>query len=98
MSTRDTVHKFMLEYQDEHNKPPTMEDISNAVGALNFKSSARHTLETLVEDGRVKVDGTEGESRRYQAIKPPIIAPLPSNIWPDSGNSMFISPYINNKL
>lgn len=98
MSTGDLVHKFMLDYQVEHKKPPTMEQISNAVGTLNFKSSARHTLETLVQDGRVKIDGAEGESRRYQAVELPAIQSLSKSIWPDSGNNTFVLPHTTSKL
>lgn len=98
MDTRDTVHKFMLEYQKERGKPPTLEDIMDDVDGLNFKSSARHTVESLIRDGRVAVSSDAGKSRRYQAVEPPPIQPLSQSVWPNSGGNTFVLPHTTSKL
>ena len=89
--TPNQVHQFMLKFQKEHSKPPTLQDIQEAVGTLNWKSSARHTLETMVADGRVTVDGGEGESRRYHAVDLPAVAPI-KQLWPFDDKNMFVTP------
>ena len=68
-TTEDEVWEFMMKYQTEREKPPTMEEIKEHCYALNFRSSARETLLSLHSKGLVKIEGEEGTSRRHIAIE-----------------------------
>jgi hypothetical protein len=63
--------KFMLSYQrDNHGIPPTMEEMVEAC-ELNFRSSAKYQLESLVAMRVVEAIFPEGQARRYLALEEP---------------------------
>jgi hypothetical protein len=62
------VHQFMLGYQDEHGKPPTLREITSEIEGLNHASSTRYTVRILLSMGLVEETDPEGMTRRYKAI------------------------------
>jgi len=67
--TSDKVHEFMLNYQAEHRRPPSLSEIAEAIPELRYRSSARYTVRTLVAQGKVMPTGPRRSSRRYVAIE-----------------------------
>jgi hypothetical protein len=65
--TQQRIHKFMLEYQRSRGKPPTLDDIAVEIGSVNYRSSVKSALDSMVDSGVVRVDD-EAESRRYHAL------------------------------
>ena len=68
METTDRVWLFMLDHQQEHGKPPTMQEIATAMPTLNYRSSARYVLQQLAEEGRVIEAGEPGTACRHRAV------------------------------
>lgn len=68
METTDEVWRFMLEHQEGKGRPPTMAEIQEAVPGLNYRSSVKYALDTLVEEGRVVEEGDPGKALRHRAI------------------------------
>lgn len=68
MKTKYRVHKFMLEYQGHNGKPPTLDEITDGVSGLNYRSSARQSVRSLHKEGLVEA-GREGTSRRFLALE-----------------------------
>jgi len=60
---------FMLKYQDEHGKAPTLREIVEAVPALNWRSSARDVLMRLKKRGKVEERGAVNCARRFWALR-----------------------------
>lgn len=90
--TAEALHDYMLRYQDEHHKPPTLEEIAAAMETLNYRSSALSAIERAITLGLVASDGDESSSRRYYAISrkeieesfnPTWIIVQPDNLWLD---------------
>ena len=90
--TAEALHDYMLRYQAEHHKPPTLEEIAAAMETLNYRSSALAAIERAITLGLVASDGDESSSRRYYAIgrqeieerfAPTWIAVRPENLWLD---------------
>ena len=68
--TKDQVWRWMLEFQQTHGQLPKMEEIREAFDHLNWRSSVRHVLRTLVSEGRVVTVDEPGTARRYRAVVP----------------------------
>ena len=68
MRTADSVWMFMMEYQEQHGMPPTLDEISQNVNGLSYRSSAQFAVRALVSQGRVVVEATPGSSRRHRAV------------------------------
>lgn len=64
----EALYDFMLRYQEEHHKPPTLEEIATALTTLNYRSSALAAVQRAMDLGLVASDGDESSSRRYYAI------------------------------
>lgn len=64
------VWQFMIDYQEEHHMPPTLEEIAETLPS-QYRSSAKHYAEKLVEAGWVEEVAEEGKSRRYRATNAP---------------------------
>lgn len=80
MSTEDAVWTFMLDYQREHEMPPTMDEVVAAVDGLNWRSSAQYTLRNLMEEGRVQEVNDANYSRRHRAVhRPDRLTSMPDN-------------------
>jgi len=63
-----SVYQFMVEYQQKNQMPPTLAEIVEAVDEINWRSSARHTILKLQEQGLVEECGEVGCARRYKAV------------------------------
>lgn len=90
--TAEALHEYMLKYQEEHHKPPTLEEIAAALEPLNYRSSALAAVQRAVAMGLVVSDGDESSSRRYYAIdrqviedrfNPTWVAVQSETLWPD---------------
>ena len=88
----EALHDFMLRYQEEHRKPPTLEEIATALETLNYRSSALAAVQRAMDLGLVASDGDESSSRRYYAIEraeiearfaPTFIRIHSETLWPD---------------
>lgn len=66
----DELYDWMLSYQEAFGEPPTLREVANAHESMSFRSSARHTLHSLILRGRVEIVKPEGHSRRYRAVLP----------------------------
>jgi len=66
LNKKEEVLAYMREYQNIFIKPPTLQDIARGVEGLNWRSSVRYTLESLLSDGRVELVAPSGYSRRYR--------------------------------
>jgi len=61
----------MLDYQEQNQMPPKMDEIQAAQPTLNWRSSVKHHLGKLIAQGRViTVDGPR-TARRYRALPDP---------------------------
>jgi hypothetical protein len=66
----DELHQWMLEYQETNGEPPTLREVAEAHESMNHRSSARHTLHSLIFRGLAAIVEDEGYARRYLAILP----------------------------
>jgi len=66
----DELYEWMIRYQEKNDEPPTLDEVADAIGSMNFRSSARHTLHSLIMRGLVEIIKPEGYARRYKAILP----------------------------
>lgn len=91
MQTAEALHGYMLQYQEEHHKPPTLDEIAAAMETLNYRSSARAAIERAIALGLVETDGDESSSRRYYAVDrqtldekfQPTFIVVNTSLWPD---------------
>ena len=88
MTPADRIHAFMLEYQDDHQRPPSLREIAAAVSYKSV-STVHLRLNELILDGRVSYAGIY-ESRGYVALRPaPVLPPLPPRYrWPFHGEGI----------
>jgi len=70
----DNLYEWMLQYQQANGVPPTLREVTDAQGTMNYRSSARHTLHSLIMRDMVVIVRPEGHSRRYQAVLPQKVA------------------------
>jgi hypothetical protein len=66
--TRYGLHSFMLDYQDRHDYPPLMREMVDACPTLTWRSSVRHNLLILLDEGLVEERGETGTKRRWWAV------------------------------
>ena len=64
------VHTYMLNYQAVRGNPPTLAQIAEAVEDLNHRSSARYSVQMLMEYGLVVEEKGKwaNHARRYRAV------------------------------
>jgi len=67
--TEQQVWDYMMEYQDQYKKPPTMEEIAVNT-TLAGKSGSKYILGELLLKGYVITTTEGGTSRRYMALEP----------------------------
>lgn len=60
---RQVVYKFMLRYQEQHQRPPTVREIMVAVG-ISSTSQVHYNLRRLVQMGKVVIDETAARGAR----------------------------------
>ena len=81
------VWEFYLSYQEDHyGIPPTMDEVCEATG-LNFRSSVKHIIKSLIDMRVMDEIFEEGQSRRYRALK----EPKQDNLWNESPFERMIS-------
>lgn len=68
MATTDEVWEFLLEFQQKSGRLAKLDDIREAHGQLGYRSSALHSVRTLVREGRVETLDEPGSPRRYRAV------------------------------
>ena len=68
--TEREVWEFMMEYQGNRQKPPTLDEIAGNVEDLTWRSGPKYVMKGLVNQGMVEVTGKPGTSRRYMAVEP----------------------------
>ena len=64
------VHTYMLNYQAVRGSPPTLAQIAEAVQTINHRSSARYSVQMLMEYGLVVEEKGKwaNDARRYRAV------------------------------
>jgi len=65
-----TLWAFMVKYQEEHQMPPTLDEMTEVLSS-EHRSSAKHFVEKLIAAGWVVEVAEEGKSRRYRATNAP---------------------------
>ena len=68
-SMNKKVHKFMISYQEQFGRSPTLSEIVDAIHGLNYRSSARYALEKLLAQGLVITVFPTNYGRRYRAVE-----------------------------
>lgn len=59
---------YMLAYQREHSVPPTLREMAEYLSNLNYRSSAREVIVTLLRNKLVVTTKPAGYARRYEAV------------------------------
>ena len=70
----DELHEWMIRYQQANGEPPTLDEVAEAMKSMSFRSSARHTLHSLIMREMVTIVKPEGCARRYKAVLPEKVA------------------------
>jgi len=83
MDTKEAVYRFMLDYQHRKGAPPTLDEIQANVEGLNYRSSAKAAVKSLVAKGLVIVINDPGSSRRYRAVEEPVGRQVAARTMPD---------------
>ena len=56
----------MVEYQTILKKPPTMDEIARGIPSLNWRSSVRYVINSLLEAGHLTIVAPARCGRRYK--------------------------------
>jgi len=64
--TQEEVLKFMAQYQTILSRPPTMNEIVASCPSLNWRSSARYVIQSLLKQGLLEIVAPSGCGRRYK--------------------------------
>lgn len=64
------VHSYMLDHQSVRGHPPTLAQIANKVDSINHRSSARYSIQVLIDHGLVVEEPGKwaNDARRYRAV------------------------------
>ena len=74
--TTEQVRDFMLRFQRDVGRPPTQEEISKEIPALQYRSSAKYVLDRMVDNGLAERIGEPGQHASVRALEHPREMPL----------------------